>query len=217
MYLIFQCKDNEFTCSDGGCIDMYYRCEGTFNCNDKSDEDNCDLLIIDREVYNKDYPPKPHQKAVEVKVYFTIDAINNIKEIDMTFSAKFTITLEWYDERLRFSNLNDGNFTNLAKPERITEIWIPPLIFNNTKKNLMITGNQGAGLFMNKMGKAMLPNHEEVYENLYFDGVENVLIYRMDMELTCACNFRLNHYPFDQQTCEIEVNTLSLNQFQSLK
>lgn len=184
---------------------MFYRCEGTFNCNDKSDEDECDLLIIDRDVYNKDYPPKPNRKAVEVKVYFTIDAINNIKEIDMTFSAKFTITMEWFDERLRFSNLNDGNFTNLAKPERITEIWIPPLIFNNTKKNLMVTGNQGAGLFMNKMGKAILPNHEEVYENLYFDGVENVLIYRMDMELTCSCLFRLNHYPFDSQTCNIEV------------
>ena len=52
---------------------MFYRCEGTFNCNDKSDEDECDLLIIDRDVYNKDYPPKPHRKAVEVKVYFTID------------------------------------------------------------------------------------------------------------------------------------------------
>ena len=77
----------------------------------------------------------------------------------------------------------------------------------------MVTGNQGAGLFMNKMGKAILPNHEEVYENLYFDGVENVLIYRMDMELTCSCLFRLNHYPFDSQTCNIEVINLNKNYF----
>ena len=100
---------------------MFYRCEGTFNCKDKSDEDFCDLLIVEKGLYNKDYPPKHLGNPVVVKVYFNIDAIQNIKEIDMNFNAKFTITLEWFDERLLFSNLNDGNFTNLSKPEKITE------------------------------------------------------------------------------------------------
>jgi len=185
---------------------MFYRCEGTFNCKDKSDEDFCDLLIVEKGLYNKDYPPKHLGKPVVVKVYFSIDAIQNIKEIDMNFNAKFTITLEWFDERLTFSNLNDGNFTNLSKPEKITEIWIPPLIFNNTKKNIMITSDETAGLFMNKMGNPTMPKDAEVYENLYFKGSENVLIYRMDLEMTCSCIFRLQHYPFDKQACEIEVN-----------
>ena len=202
---LFQCAEDEFTCDDGLCIHMHYRCDGGFDCKDKSDEDFCDLLLVEKGLYNKDYPPVTDGKPVEVKVYFIIDAIQNIKEIDMDFSAKFTISLEWYDARLQFSNLNEGNFTNLASPEKISEIWIPPLIFNNTKKNIMITRDQTAGLFMNKMGEPTLPEDSNVYENLYFAGSENVLIYRMDYEMTLTCNFELNHYPFDTQTCNIEV------------
>ena len=123
----------------------------------------------------------------------------------MDFSAKFTISLEWFDGRLQFSNLNDGKLTNLAAPEKVNEVWIPPLIFNNTKKNIMISRDHTAGLFINKMGKHTMADISSVNENFYFDGSENVLIYRMDYELTCNCIFQLTKYPFDKQTCEIEV------------
>ena len=184
---------------------MVSRCDGTFDCMDKSDEDGCDLIIIDKGVYHKDYPPRNNGKPVEVKVYFIIDAIQNIKEIDMDFSAKFTIALEWFDARLSFSNLNDGTLTNLAAPEKILEVWIPPLIFNNTKQNIMIGRDDTAGLFINKMGKHTMADISSVNENFYFEGSENLLIYRMDFELTCNCIFQLTKYPFDKQTCNIEV------------
>ena len=184
---------------------MYYRCDGGFDCKDKSDEDFCDLLLIDEGRYNKDYPPLNGGKPVNVTVHFNIESIQNIKEIDMDFNVKFTISLEWTDGRLTFSNLNEGNFVNLASPEKITQIWIPPLIFNNTKENFMISRDTTAGLFMNRMGNPTLPDSSSVYENLYFDGSENILLYRKDLELTLTCNFMLQNYPFDQQTCLIEV------------
>ena len=184
---------------------MYYRCDGGFDCKDKSDEDVCDLLLIDEGRYNKDYPPLNGGKPVNVTVHFNIQSIQNIKEIDMDFNVKFTISLEWTDGRLTFSNLNEGNFVNLASPEKIGKIWIPPLIFNNTKENFMMNRDETAGLFMNRIGQPTLPDSASVHENLYFAGSENILLYRKDLELTLACNFLLQHYPFDQQTCLIEV------------
>ena len=41
------CKSGDFTCNDGQCIDIEKRCAQTFNCNDRSDEENCKMLEID--------------------------------------------------------------------------------------------------------------------------------------------------------------------------
>ena len=50
------CNDNEFTCSDGQCINIKSRCDQKINCRDKSDEQDCRLLILE-DGYNKVVPP----------------------------------------------------------------------------------------------------------------------------------------------------------------
>ena len=183
------------------------RCDGIFQCEDKSDGDDCDLFDTDKETYNKDYPPRKEGKPVEVKVNVSIVAIQNIKEIDMTFSTKFTLSLEWYDERIRFSNLKNEDLTNLVGYQNMEKIWIPPLIFNNTKKNIMVVPQPTASLFINKRGNYTVAPPSSVNEDFYYQGSENVFVYKIDYEMTCNCIFNLYEYPFDTQTCEIEVRS----------
>ena len=41
------CSDNQFTCGNGQCLDMEFRCNGDVNCQkDNSDEVNCALIDI---------------------------------------------------------------------------------------------------------------------------------------------------------------------------
>ena len=40
------CEKNEFICNDGTCIDLDLRCNGRFECFDKSDELNCQGKIL---------------------------------------------------------------------------------------------------------------------------------------------------------------------------
>ena len=52
------CTDDEFACDDGSCIDMSLRCDGTTHCEDKSDEEDCQMIAPDIG-YNKYLVPPP--------------------------------------------------------------------------------------------------------------------------------------------------------------
>ena len=184
---------------------MSGRCDGIFQCLDKSDEDDCHLITINKEIYNKDYPPRIEGAPLDVKVYIIIVAIQNIKELNMSFNSKITLALEWSDERVKFSNLKTEDLTNLLGYQKGTEIWIPPLIFNNTKNNIMVVHDPTASLFINKRGTPKMAPRSSVNEDFYYEGSENIFVYRMDYQMTYHCGFYLFRYPFDTQSCQIEV------------
>ena len=51
------CKEGEFTCDDGQCIKMERRCDQVTgkppNCRDESDENGCQLLVLENNYNNK--------------------------------------------------------------------------------------------------------------------------------------------------------------------
>ena len=52
------CSEEEFACSDGNCVDMDKRCDGAAHCEDKSDEEGCNMISQDIG-YNKYLVPPP--------------------------------------------------------------------------------------------------------------------------------------------------------------
>ena len=182
------------------------RCDNTANCEDASDEEVCDNVLVDPNSYNKKYPPIPEEgMAMEVKVHITIEKLHNIRELDMTYATKFTLTMEWFDSRLSFKNLLDGDLTNLVKEESKSQLWIPPLVFNNTDANIVVTDQTNAILFINKQGNHTIAPLTSIDEDFYYKGEENVLVLMGSHEMTFDCNFQLERYPFDSQICKIEV------------
>ncbi|XP_023347365.1 low-density lipoprotein receptor-related protein 8 [Eurytemora carolleeae] len=50
------CKQDQFTCYDGQCIDIEHRCDENTNCADKSDEEDCRMIYM-KENYKKTVAP----------------------------------------------------------------------------------------------------------------------------------------------------------------
>ena len=184
---------------------MHDRCDKIFHCEDRSDEEDCDYFVVDSSTYNKKYPPVSDEKETEVMVYIVIEKIQNIKELDMSFDVKFTLALEWLDSRLKYKNLLNSHWTNLVKEENKNDVWIPALVFNNTNKNVMIQNGPKSALFVRKKGKHVNSPLTSVNEDFFYKGSENTLILKVDYSLTFQCDFVLNTYPFDTQTCTIQV------------
>lgn len=109
------------------------------DCNDNSDEKNCRLIDIDQDSYHKEVPPTslwPHsrdngkiQLLTDIKI-LNILALNEVKSL---VSLQLLIKIQWLDSRIKFLNLKKTDYLNVVSFEEMNKIWMPTLLFSNTK------------------------------------------------------------------------------------
>ena len=76
------------------------------DCEDQSDETDCNLVTIPDTLYRKEYPPiDDTSKKTNVSLSVALQELGSFQELSMSFKAKFYIQLRWFDRRLRFENL----------------------------------------------------------------------------------------------------------------
>ena len=103
---------------------MTERCDQIIQCQDKSDEDNCSLLVFE-ESYNKLVPPisfNPTDKSVipvSVKVSTSLRNVLEISESTHTIDLKLGISLEWYDNRVQYHNLKSRDSLNVLSNSEV--------------------------------------------------------------------------------------------------
>ena len=102
---------------------MTERCDQIIQCRDKSDEDNCALLVFE-ESYNKLVAPisfNPTDNSIipaSVKVSTSLRNVLEISEATHTIDLKLEIRLDWYDNRVLYHNLKHEEALNvLSKSE----------------------------------------------------------------------------------------------------
>ncbi len=86
----------ELGCGNGSCISLEKRCDGVADCEDKFDEMNCAVVIVDKDLYQKERPPGIKETLqTNVSIDFEIISIDYFDEIEMMFSTKFKLELIW--------------------------------------------------------------------------------------------------------------------------
>ena len=101
------CQGGHFTCSDGQCVSMELRCNQLPDCRDKSDERNCDILVLE-EGYNKRVPPI-HDAHKNLNISVSIELLKLVDINGEDYSIEILeISLMWKDNRAINHNLKQN-------------------------------------------------------------------------------------------------------------
>ena len=119
---------------------MEERCDQIRNCRDKSDENNCNLIVFE-ENYNSKVPPftitEENNDLIPAKIRVSTQLKNvlAISEFSHTIDLKIGIILRWYENRVLYHNLKSVEALNVLSDSEVstyigTFIWdINDLIF----------------------------------------------------------------------------------------
>ena len=209
------CTKGSFTCNDGQCIDIEERCDQNPNCIDQSDEVDCNMLVKS-DTYKKTIAPFAFNKETGITpviVNISIDIISllKFKEVDLEYVLKFQIRKEWFDTRLTFWNLKLSRYSNALSMDEKESIWLPILIFKNTDNNEVTAGDSDSEVTVTRESDFITSEDDIVQEINIFNGKNNRLTYERVYTKTFRCDFQLQLYPFDTQTCFVDISTKMLD------
>ena len=214
---LHSCGWTEVPCRTGHCIRPQQRCDRTSNCQDNSDEEDCGIVSIPNSYLKSSPPPKlqvtgfgRQTNLTSIKVTVKIIQIVNVDLSDGTFTVQFQMLTQWADPRLSFHFLKEGK-ENLVPKQNGSfsyDIWTPDMIFFNTREILStsrIESDRSSVIKIERRGKAKTNFLDELDKHEIFSGADNPLNKESYFAITFDCNFEMEYYPFDIQTCSMII------------
>jgi hypothetical protein len=115
---------------------MHQRCNGNLDCEDKSDEVNCNSIAFDSS-YLKDVPAPPLKEQLEhgdkklqlnISISITIESLLELNEVDLTLKIHMHLNVIWIDPRLDYIDLKENIGLNTITMEQKDQLWMPSLL-----------------------------------------------------------------------------------------
>ena len=98
----------------------------------------------------------------------TIDHVS-VKTLDMKMFVIFTLSVKWFDNKLKFSNLKNTPQLNLIDESLFEDIWTPDIAFISTDSNQQTSLDEKASiLVLKKNDTNAIWNFNSAYESKYY-------------------------------------------------
>lgn len=69
---------------------------------------------------------------MEIGISMTLLSIINIDTVNFKFTTDYFISVEWFDDRLRYKDLNGDRELNAVTREDLDFMWTPQIAFYNS-------------------------------------------------------------------------------------
>ena len=136
---------------------------------------------------------------VMVNISARIKEVLSIHEVDMELEIKVILFMEWFDYRLEYHNLKITKSLNTLTLEDIKTIWIPYVVFENTKNSEGTAIDERTHISVYRDGEFSLNDDSQVEEIFIFPGSQNPITLEAIYTKKFSCNYNLSLYPFDTQ------------------
>ncbi|XP_064083820.1 glutamate-gated chloride channel subunit beta-like [Macrobrachium nipponense] len=208
--LLTPCNDTQYTCDDGTCIAHHYRCDLKYDCRDRSDELECDIISFPRD-YHKHLPPRiprDDKSNVPVVVHVIIKSIG-ILTAEMTMTLSYELEMHWFDGRLEYFNLKRNESLNTIMVESMMRLWSPIVRLLNTDTIDKTLLEEDATAMVKRLARPLRRDDGAAGEVDVYSGEENPVSVSRKYSTTYTCNFDLTLYPFDDQHCDMHLQIVS--------
>ena len=215
-------NSHEFCCDAGWmCIKSEFRCDGRTQCPDSSDEIDCNMLVLPSR-YDKrslstalddidilsaaDSSRSVNEKNVQVHI-----KILDVYEVSTEKSriiAKFVMSFEWFDFRLRYRFLKKQLNLNGIGSSQMDKIWLPTIQFDNLKepqetKDVLVNSK---GAYVKRLSNPISNKLSNVRMEEFYSGSQNPIKTVHTYQPEVFCKFSdIKNYPFDVEVCSIDV------------
>ena len=133
-----------------------------------------------------------------------------VSEKHLYITLKLNIHMVWMEHRLAYLNLRDKSIQNLIRDNVASTLWTPPLILANTYLRTVMTYTNLSSLVVVKKGSGKVSSLDHIDESQIYGGSNNPLQLSNRVSSQFDCLFSMFMFPFDNQTCFVQVCTYPL-------
>ncbi|KAK4319126.1 hypothetical protein Pmani_009956 [Petrolisthes manimaculis] len=208
--LLTPCQHHQYTCDDGTCIPHHYRCDLKYDCRDRSDEMECELISFPSD-YHQHLPPRVPGKEdskLPVIIKFIIKSID-VETVKMSMKLSYEIEMSWFDNRLNYFNLKTNDSLNSPRLDTMRKLWSPLVKLLNTDTIDSSLLADDATTLVRRLVPSLGRDDGAAAEVDIYSGEENPLSVSRKYSTVYACSFDLTLYPFDNQYCDVHLQIVS--------
>ena len=186
---------------------MDWRCDGTTQCEDGTDEEGCSMMDYGIGYNNLIIPTDKLTGKLEVVMSVEVTDIVDIDDVEDSITIKFGWWRSFFDNRLTYKDLKiDDKFNKLTDDEQ-DSLWKPKVLTPNIARSTDFEYFLARHVH-NIVRNPEMPsiNADITYNNnvKLFRGSEHYQRIRDDLAITWICDFDMRKYPFDTQVCTME-------------